>query len=137
VKLYLDIDGVLLTVKQLQRAEDALPLIDFVTTHFDCYWLTTHCKGDSATAIKYLSKYFEAEAIGQLKKIKPTDWSTLKTEAIDFTSDFFWLEDYPFEAEMKVVNEHSRTDCVIMVDLKRTGELKRIIALLSGAVEKQ
>lgn len=133
MKLYLDIDGVLLTTKQTQIAEDASAFIAFVTENFDCFWLTTHCKGDNAPAIKYLSKYFDNETIELLQKVKPTDWSTLKTEAIDFKSDFIWLDDFPMHSEITVVKEHLRTDSVIVVDLNRSGELKRIISLLEKA----
>lgn len=136
MKLYLDIDGVLLTTKQTQIAEDAPAFIAFVTENFDCFWLTTHCKGDNAPAIKYLSKYFDNETIELLQKVKPTDWSTLKTEAIDFKSDFIWLDDFPMHSEMTVVKEHLRTDSVLVVDLNRSGELKRIISLLEKAKSK-
>ena len=47
MKLYLDIDGVLLHPKEDKAAEHAAELIEYITSEFDCYWLTTHCKGDS------------------------------------------------------------------------------------------
>ena len=66
IKLYLDIDGVLLHTKNTRVAECAAEFIDYVTTHFDCYWLTTHCKGDATTAQQYLSEYFPAEVMEKL-----------------------------------------------------------------------
>jgi hypothetical protein len=47
-KLYLDIDGVLLTAKHTQAAPGVDDFVEFITQHFACYWLTTYCKGDSA-----------------------------------------------------------------------------------------
>lgn len=53
LKLYLDIDGVLLTTKHPQAAEDAAKFVAFITGHFDCYWLTTHCQRDAEPAVRY------------------------------------------------------------------------------------
>ena len=130
MKLYLDIDGVLLTVKQPRIADDAESFIDFITNHFDCFWLSTHCKGNSASAIKYLIAHYGGNTLEQLKKIKTTDWATLKTEAIDFSSDFFWLEDNPFKSEIKVLDAHAKADKLIIVDLNRIDELKRVMTIL-------
>jgi len=129
-KLYLDIDGVLLTAKQTKPAENVVQFIDFITQNFDCYWLTTHCKGDSNSALNYLAKYFENSIIEKLKTIKPTNWLTLKTEAIDFSSDFYWLDDYPFNAEIKILNENSKINSLVIVDLNKTNELNRIMTIL-------
>jgi len=41
----------------------------FVTEHFDCYWLTTHCDGDARTAFLYLVGKVPAEAIPYIEKI--------------------------------------------------------------------
>jgi hypothetical protein len=105
IKLYLDIDGVLLTEKNTRAQQFSKPFIKFITEKFDCYWLTTHCKGDASTAIKYLSDYFSEDEFALLKKIKPTMWDALKTEAIDFENVFIWIDDMPFEAEKKVLRE--------------------------------
>lgn len=99
MRLYLDIDGVLLNYSSDTCANHSNELIDYVIKEFDCYWLTTHCKGDVAPAIEYLSKYFPKETIQKLAKIKPTCWEDMKTEGIDFDSSFIWLDDYPFQAE--------------------------------------
>lgn len=92
-KLYLDIDGVLVTVKNTRAADGVLPFLKFVTANFDCYWLTTHCKGDAHTAFNYVVEFIpNSECF--LLKIKPTNWNTLKTEAIDLDSESIWLDDY-------------------------------------------
>ena len=119
MKLYLDIDGVLLTAKKPRTADHVIPFIDFITTHFDCYWLTTHCMGDTVTAIKYLTQYLDRNTLDQLRKIKPTSWTTLKTEGIDFSSTFFWLDDAPFQSEINVLSKNSALDQLIIVDLTR------------------
>ena len=92
MKIYLDIDGVLLDYDNGGVADGAVELIEYVTKEFDCYWLTTHCKGDQTTAIKYLQEYFPNDTMELLKKVKATDWTDMKTEGIDFDSNFIWLD---------------------------------------------
>ena len=128
--LYLDIDGVLLTKKNPTQAEDAIQLIEFITSNFNCFWLTTHCKGKSVTALKYLSNYFDEETIQKLIQIKPTNWASLKTEAIDFNNDFVWLEDNPFQSEIAVLKQNNCLNNLIVVDLNQSNELFRVIDLL-------
>jgi hypothetical protein len=131
-RLYLDIDGVLLTVKQTKPADHSTTFIEFITENFDCYWLTTHCKGDAHNAIKYLTPYFDEQTLQLLSQVKPTKWETLKTEAIDFSQNFFWLEDYPFNAEKEVLAKYGRLENLIVVDLNNTDELRRIVEVLDN-----
>ena len=129
-RLYLDIDGVLLTVKQTKPADHSATFIEFIVDNFDCYWLTTHCRGDANNAIRYLTSYFDDQTLQLLNKVKPTNWETLKTEAIDFSHDFFWLEDYPFNAEKEVLSKYNQLQSLILVDLNNKDELKRIVNIL-------
>lgn len=130
-KLYIDIDGVLLHTKNVRVAEYVEEFIDYIITHFDCYWLTTHCKGDATTAIQYLSQYLPPNILGKMQCVQPTDWDTLKTDAIDFGEEFYWLDDYPFQAELNVLKRYNMEDRCIIVDLSRKGELKQLIQKLS------
>lgn len=116
-KLYLDIDGVLLT-KQGVPATHIVEFLKFATSNFDCYWLTTHCDGDATTAFLYLVGKFPPEAVPYLEKIKPTKWKLWKPEGIDFSSDFFWLDDYAFDGDRKVLEEHKALERLITIDLQ-------------------
>ncbi len=123
-KLYLDIDGVLLTTRNPQPAEYADEFIEFVTDNFDCYWLTTHCKGfditptyDTTPILEYLSKYFPEDTLRRLEWIKPTSWSVLRTEGIDFDSKFYWIDDYIMLAERMELERLDKTDSFIKADL--------------------
>ncbi len=130
-KLYLDVDGVLLTAKETRTADHVLPFIDYIIDNFDCYWLTTHCKGDTKAVLNRLSKYFDQAVIEKLQALKPTFWNTLKTEAIDFLSDFYWLDDNPMRAEVGIITTKSLNDRLIIVNLDRNDELKNIMKRLS------
>ena len=137
MKLYLDIDGVLLDYDNDGRAEHSIELIDYITEEFDCYWLTTHCKGDAGTAVDYLSRYFPEDTVRKLRKVKPTNWEDLKTEGIDFESDFIWLDDYPFQAELSVLGNFGMSHAIRKVNLKNKGELLDVMAYLKGVKEKK
>lgn len=127
-KLYLDIDGVLLTTKNTRPAERVEEFIDFIVSNFDCYWLTTHCRdGNSESVLVLLSQYFSNDTVQKLKAVKPTVWSTLKTEAIDFSSSFFWLDDYVFNVEKDILRRNHCLNSLIIVDLNNRNELFYII----------
>ena len=132
--IYIDIDGVLLTRKNTKPAANSIEFIHYILTNFICYWITTHCKGDSTPALKYLNQFFDNGIIEQLKTVKTTNWSTLKTEAIDLNSDFYWIEDYPFQAEINVLVISNIKDNLITVDLNKPNELLRIIELLEKSI---
>lgn len=130
MKLYLDIDGVLLTAKNPQAADGAAEFVEFITDHFDCYWLTTHCQGNTYTALNYLSEYFDKAIMERLQTIKPTRWQTLKTEAIDFDSQFVWLDDYAMQAEKDSLKQQNAMGSLILVDLNGRNTLSAIIEQL-------
>jgi hypothetical protein len=110
-KLYLDIDGVLGTAKHTQAAPEVDEFVDFITRHFDCYWLTTHCKGDSAPTLRYLARFLPPATLEKLRlAVQPTNWDTLKTEAIDLGSDFYWLDDQLFQSKIAYLQAHGMAD---------------------------
>lgn len=132
-KLYLDVDGVLLTCKNKRTAESSEVFIDYILQHFDCYWLTTHCKtGNTHSVIMYLSGFFPPRVIKKLEQIKPTIWNTLKTEGIDFTSDFVWLDDYVFQGEKNELRKHDCLNSLMLIDLNRDKELLKVTEKLQN-----
>ena len=137
MNLYLDIDGVLLDYNTETYAKGAIELIEYITSEFDCYWLTTHCKGDSMPAIEYLSGYFPPDVIEKLRKVKPTYWEDLKTEGIDFDRNFIWLDDYPFQAEQEVLKNFGVSESLYRVDLGNEDELANVLAYLKGIKAKR
>jgi len=137
-KIYIDIDGVLLDYKTGESAKHAEELILFLTSgRYDCYWLTTHCKGDNIPTLQYLSGRFSDKVMKRLSRIKATDWDTLKTEAIDLDSDFIWLDDYPFQAEISALDcAHKRTS-LCTVNLERDDELLNVISFIRNHGKKR
>ena len=110
MKLYLDIDGVLLgTVDGTPRlANGAGDFIDFVLGKFDCYWLTTHCKGSVEPVWSYLKTYSTDDFYRSIQPIKPTRFDVFKTEAIDLSEPFIWIDDSPLSSEIEILDQHGK-----------------------------
>ncbi len=129
-RLYIDIDGVLLTTKQIRPAENVSVFLDFISTNFECLWLTTHCKGLENNSIKYLSNYLNINDLEKIKTFKETNWDALKTDGIDFESDFYWLDDYPFESEILVLKSLNLENRLLKVELNGEKNLEWIMKFL-------
>ncbi|VGO11827.1 hypothetical protein PDESU_00374 [Pontiella desulfatans] len=110
LKIYIDVDGVLLGKNNgdVQLAYKAKEFIRFALSQFDCYWLTTHCKGNAETALRYLRPYVDDETYRDLGRIKPTNFSVFKTEAIDPDEEFVWIEDELLQGEIKWLEDHGK-----------------------------
>ena len=128
MNIYLDIDGVILA-NDLQKAKHAAEFLKYITNNHEVYWLTTHCKGDAEYTVNFISRFFDPETIETLKKIKPTNWQTNKTEAINFDEPFLWFDDHLFESEITNLLERNAYDSWIEVDLsKNVDQLKDLIS---------
>jgi len=125
MKIYIDIDGVILT-RDHRIPDYAEDLIYYLVANHNCYWLTTHCRGGENRAVNYLAQFYKGEILEKLMLILPTDWLDLKTEAIDFESEFVWLDDYVFVSEKEVLQTLKKSESLIEVDLNRNDELKTI-----------
>ena len=140
-KLYIGVDGVLLTVKNTRVPPGAVEFINYITSAFDCYWLTTRLKGngevDTASLLRDLALYYDVDTLKKLQTIKPASWETAKTEGIDFDADFYWIDDYPFEYEKKILEAHHKLDRLITVDVSHHGELIRVKEWLQANNVKQ
>ena len=126
MNFYLDIDGVLLN----KEGKPSLHLDRFISdvSKYNIYWLTTHCKGNATNALQKLVGKVSPESYFLLLNFRPTNWNTWKTEAIDFTQDFRWLDDNIFIAEQKVLESHNCFDKFIKVDLvNNPNQLREII----------
>lgn len=133
MNLYIDIDGVLLgkchRTGQLQLANHTHEFLTFALAHFDCFWLTTHCKGDHETAIEYLKPYASSNVLALLKQIKATNFKTFKTEALQ--GDFVWVDDQPTAYEFQVLEKNNWLNRWVQVNTRKDIDgLKDIINYL-------
>lgn len=68
------------------------------------------------------------------KMIKPTNWQTLKTEAIDMTQDFLWFDDYILDVEKQILLQHDKLESWVKVDLEdKPDQLKNCHQFLSDS----
>ena len=116
MKAYLDIDGVLVIHNQKTPHSDEF--IKFLVENFDCYWLTTNVKGDIDFVFNRLKDIFGSETMKYIKKIKPTNWQTLKTEAINLDEDFWWFDDFVLQKERAILEEKNKSNRLILIKLK-------------------
>lgn len=131
MNIYLDIDGVILANEQ-QPANYAKEFIKYLTDNHTIYWLTTHCKGDAEYTLNHIHRFFDVETVNLLRKIKPTNWNTWKTEAIDFAKPFMWFDDQVFDFEKKELEKHKSLDSWVVVNLSNNeNQLMDIINNLS------
>lgn len=73
MNIYLDIDGVILASDK-EAARHVTKFLAYVTSNFDTYWLTTHCRGDASYTLKHLSQWLDEKTLNLASKIKPTNW---------------------------------------------------------------
>ena len=138
--LYLDVDGVILLDDLENSGRGALSLPLFLSTIgnlqadglLKIYWLTTHCRdGSNEQVLKYLKnsrmEEYSYELIERLK-IQPTVWVEHKTDAIDFTQDFFWLDDDCSLQEREILHNHNAEHKLIEISLQENKyQLKDIV----------
>ncbi len=90
-----------------------------------------HCwKGENRTK-QVLSGALKPETLELLDQIKPTEWGEMKTDAIDFSQRFLWLDDDLWPEELAALEKHNATDNFIMIDLnKNPNQLKDILEII-------
>lgn len=114
--LYIDIDGVILT-RGGMPAQHLDKFLKYVVRKYLVFWLTSRCRGDTKYTVDYLSRFLPADIMLNLKNIKPTNFQLDKTEAIDFNSSFFWLDDFLFDSEKNALNARNKYQSWIEIDL--------------------
>lgn len=132
MNIYLDIDGVLLA-NESNAAPYADELLQAILNQYpdSTYWLTTHNWKGENRGKDVLAPHLKPETTALLDKIKPTVWDELKTDGIDFSKKFLWLDDDLWEDELKELEKHDATGSFVLIDLnKDPNQLKTILDLL-------
>jgi hypothetical protein len=128
MKIYLDIDGVLLA-NERAVADGADEFLQAVLTKYpdSTYWLTTHQWLGQDRAVAVLAPFLKPETAELIKKIKPSQWDKAKTEGIDFGQPFLWFDDDLYPEEKEVLEKAGKLDSHILVDLyKNPTQLKEL-----------
>jgi len=120
MNIYLDIDGVLLA-NESNAAEGADALIQraLEVCPDSVYWLTTHDWRGEDTVHEVLDPVLLPDTIKLLDKIKHTAWDDIKTDGIDFTKKFLWLDDDLWPEELAILEDNDAKDNMILIDLNK------------------
>jgi hypothetical protein len=122
MKIYLDIDGTMIHDDLSDMyCKPAAGLEEFIIAlrPYETYWLTTHCTdGDPTNARKIMKAVLPESLHADIDRIKPTVWQDLKTNGIDFSSDFIWFDNDIYTNEWKVLDKCTENQLVIEVDLR-------------------
>ena len=114
--LYLGIDGVILT-KGVLPALHLNRFLEYVLNLYTVSWLSSRCRGNSQETMRYLSQFLFGDTISLINRIQPTTYRLDKTEAIDFSRDFFWIEPELFDSEKNMLKKHNKLTSWIKLDL--------------------
>ena len=121
--LYLDVDGVLLrrTLSPapglaFEPARHLTRFLAFATTHFAVRWLTSRARHGFSDGIE--RGFRHALQVASLPpglrrcfdRIEAARWQTHKTDAIDLSTEFYWIDDSPSEADLLALAAHGRAD---------------------------
>lgn len=122
MKIYLDIDGTMIHDDLSDMyCKAAVGLEDFIVAlrPYDTYWLTTHCTEGDPTKARQIMKGVLPESLhADIDRIKPTVWQDLKTNGIDFDSDFIWFDNDIYAREWEKLKQCNENQLVIEVDLR-------------------
>jgi hypothetical protein len=117
--IYLDIDDVLLrryADSRFELSPYAEEFLDYLVDHHDTRWLTTRCRhglpNDVARAFRHALQVTSLSPMlaAVIDKVSPSLWSRCKTEVIDLTTDFYWLDDNPTPAALQSLIQNGRLD---------------------------
>lgn len=122
MKIYLDIDGTMIhedLTENYGKAAAGLEEFIIALRPYDTYWLTTHCTtGDPVNAVRIMKNVLPESLYPDIDRIKGTVWSDMKTEALDWDSDFIWFDNDIFDAEWKALKQCNENQSVVQVDLR-------------------
>ena len=127
--IYLDVDGVILT-KGVMPALHLDKFLRHILSKYSVFWLTPRCHGDTKNVVRYVSQFFPPETLGLLKKIKPTSFDLDKTEAIDFSKKFFWLDCELFVSEANTLSARGKYNSWIEMNLMQNPD--QLLNLVNG-----
>ena len=88
-----------------------------ILNNYSVFWLTSRCHGDSKYTVRYLSQFLLPDTFVLTEMIKPTNFQLDKTEAIDFSKRFFWLDDELFDSEKNTLRQHNKYDSWLEINL--------------------
>lgn len=126
MNIYLDIDGTMIHEDRWDMTNPAAAgLEEFIIAlrPHTTYWLTTHCRdGNPARAREIMKRHLSESLHGDIDRIKPTVWDTLKTQGINWDEEFIWFDNDINDAEWERFTMADENQQVIEVNLRENPE---------------
>ncbi len=124
MNIYLDIDGVILDsgFGNTRPANYSTEFLKYLTENHKVYWLTSHCKVGGNRIVTHLGPKLPDDAMEYVLKILPNPWSDLKTDGIDFTQDFRWIDDNAFIPELEALKQNDASEKLIKINLRENSD---------------
>jgi hypothetical protein len=115
--IYLDVDGVFLRRSPVnssgfELSPGAEAFLTYLVESFDVHWLTTRCKhglpNDITRAFRHAMQVTDLppKLAELIDLVEPAPWNACKTEGIDLTADFYWIDDNPTSKALEVLAQH-------------------------------
>jgi len=140
MRIYLDIDGVLVGRPDPARPETGLApfaaeLLELCLDYFKPFWLSTHSRhGEIEPVLRVFQRYEDQSVMALAAEVPSLKWNVLKTEAIDFSAPFLWIDDQLMAGELKALKKHKCLDRWLQVNTRKDPcALQRVIGLLHNA----
>ncbi len=142
--LYLDISGTLIKETWSSRcpvgdnvASGCLEFLECCTMSYTTYWLSSHFRyGFTDDVIEIFrdavgERNFSYRWIDVLSRVGIAEWSDNKTDGIDFSQPFYWVDDNPSASDVKILTRYRMMDRLLIVNLHNSrNDLNRIRGLL-------
>lgn len=104
----------------MKKSQCAAPyaeeFVDFILQHYHCYWLSPECCQAEHETRLYLSEFFNETIINKLMQIEPTVWNSSKTQALDFSADFVWIDSFVFDYEKEKLRQNGREHQLLLLN---------------------
>ncbi|MFN3244018.1 MAG: hypothetical protein ACE37K_21105 [Planctomycetota bacterium] len=132
MKVFLDIDGVLLGTDRTRASRAALAdhagdFLEFALRHCSVFWLSDLSRGGAAAALQHVVRHTpmsERERLMSLgSKVQATRFETHKVEALPQVDEpFVWLDDGPSGPELDWLRQRGWLDRWLWVDTREEPE---------------
>lgn len=126
MNIYLNIDEVPL-IKDKKIAQYADDFLEAILKKYPDSTYFLAAKGES-DARDILRPFLKPETAFLLDKIKPSKWNELKTEAIDFETDFLWFDNDLWPDELKILEKNEALERFIMVNPNKDPDILQKLA---------
>ena len=137
MNIYLDIWGTL--YKTASSIEDREQLLDYILEKCpdSTYWLTTYCQYGINRAEDVLAREFPPEFAHKVaERVQVAEWETLKTEGIDFSRPFLWLDDNCAVAEREALVRKGAEQNYIAMNPFDPESARRALDQIRARIEK-